>query len=137
MKKILALTIILISFGGSAFAAGYTPGQVTNSGAALYGGDSDTHAQGATNPLVRLSTNVSALLNIPDPAGTPPKVASYVLVTKHYSGSKLFGTASDSTNIYFLQGESGKVLTATMAGPAGTNKTNDTAFPVGSGWTAY
>lgn len=140
MKKIFALTLILLSFAGSASAAALGANTVSNSGAAIYGGDSAANALAAVNPLVRMSTNVSGVVNIPSPSGTPPKVGSYVIVTKHFNGSKLFGTASDSTNIYYRQSTSGYVLTNGAGGAvtdSGTG-TNDAAnFPIGSGWTAY
>ena len=134
MKKILALTLILFSFAGSAYAAALSEGTPSNSGAAIYGGDSANNALNATNPLVRMSTGVMGVFNIPDAVGTPPKINSYVIVTKHTNGNKIFGTASDSTNIYYKQSTSGTALTSALAGTGDTDATN---FPIGSGWTAY
>ena len=99
MKKILALTLIALSFSSSAFAAALTTHTLTpNAGMAIRGGTTATEASNAANPLVRLSTGVYAVVNFVAAANLS---TSYAIFTKHYKGSKIFGTANDSTNIYW------------------------------------
>lgn len=122
MKKIIALTALMI-MSASTFAVAantdYTRGDVSNAGVAMYGGETDTIAQGSTSPLFKLSTGVSVVINADD-AGV-----GYALFTKHLKGTKIFATAYDSTAISFLT-EIPKVLDAT------TTESN-TAVP--TGWT--
>ena len=88
----------------------------------------------ATNPLVRFSTGVMGIVNFTAAANLS---SSYAIGSKHFKGSKVFGTANDSTNIYW------KASPATSATPyftttefgTSTAATNDN-FGV-AGWTAY
>ena len=132
MKKILAFGLVALSFSTSAFATALNTNTLPgNAGVAIYGGTIDTEAQNATNPLVRLSTGVWGVVNFTASAN---KSTSYAIATKHEKGSKIFGTANDSTNIYWKA--SPAVSTAPYmdvnAVGAGVDNTN-----FGAGWTAY
>lgn len=130
MKNILALTLILLSIAGSAFAADISSNGLIGStgvgGFAVYGGVDATAAGAATNPLVRMSTGVQGVVNFDATTHT-----SYAIGTKHVSGSKYFGTANDSTNVYWLQSAKGDLDPATF----GTGVDNSNF--AGGGWTAY
>ena len=133
MKKILALTLLLLSFAVSAFSANSTVTGLVTAGAAIYGGADATTAGNATNALARFSTNVVGVIN--ESADVAAKTAvSYALITKHTSGSKMFGTSNDATNIYWKALAGGTVLTSALAGTA-PDATNFSV--VGSGWTSY
>lgn len=136
MKNVLVLTMLLLSFAGSAFADGTAVstnqliGDATagTGGMAVYGGVDATSAALATaNPLVRMSTGVQAVVNF-----TAATHLSYALITKHVSGSKYFGTANDSTNIYWKQDVKGN-LDPAKAG-SGVDNSN---FTTAGAWTAY
>jgi hypothetical protein len=134
MNKIIVLTMLLLSFAGSAFASAITTNQlIGNAGAgtgglAVYGGvDAASAALITANPLVRMSTGVQAVVNF-----VAATHLSYALITKHVSGSKYFGTANDSTNIYWKQDVKGN-LDITKAG-AGVDNSN---FTTAGAWTAY
>jgi hypothetical protein len=96
MKKIFAIAAVALFFSaGSCFAAVLDDGgDVTaNPGLQLYGG-----VAGASNPGVligKLSKGVKC--------GATYGTLSYALTTKHDSGTKGYGTANDSTAIYFLE----------------------------------
>jgi hypothetical protein len=132
MKKVLALVLLLLSVAGYSFAADIASGDLIGDatagtgGLALYGGVDSTAANDATNPLVRMSTGVQAQVNFDSATHN-----SYALITKHVSGSKYFGTANDSTNIYWWQSTKGN-LDNSIAG-SGTDNENFAA----EGWTAY
>ncbi len=127
MKKILALTSLLLTFAGSAFAASDLATHVpSDSGAAIYGGSTSTIAQNATNPVVKLSTGVKAIVNF-DTA----QPITYSLTTKHSKGSKIFGTANDSTAIYWFPKPAGDLV----VGDVGAQ--SDNAAYTGGGWTTY
>ncbi len=125
MKRILAITFILSSMSTLALAAPLASGTVTGTGVAIYGGVDAASALNATNGLVRTSTGVRAIVN------TDTGHTEYALGTKHDTGNKIFGTANDSTNIYWFQSIAGNTLGANFG--TGTNKDN---FG-GAGWTAY
>ncbi len=133
MKRIIVLSLLLLSFASSAFAGVLATNTATAPGLAVYGGDSATNAGAATNPLVRLSTGVRGLVNF-GATGTPAVVTSYALATKHDTGSKIFGTANDSTNIYWKQATAKIALQATGATVAALT---DNANFDDTGWTAY
>jgi hypothetical protein len=130
-KSVIFITLLLLSFAGSAFAAAVvlaknavTPSGVTG----VYGGVDATSAGLAPTALVRFSTGVSGLVNYE--SATLGKSIEYQIETKHITGSKIFGTASDSTAIYWNQSAAG-VLTN-----AKSTATNNANF-VGNGWTSY
>lgn len=128
MKKILVFGLVALSFSSSAFAGALATNSVTPlPGLAVYGGTTPDEAAAATNPLVRMSTGVSGLVNFGGNNNTSP---SYVIATKHFKGSKVFATANDSTNIYW-KASPANLLTA---GEVGTGTDNGN---FGTGWTAY
>ena len=131
MNKIIVLTLLLLSFAGSAFATEITSGLKIGDGTtglAVYGGVNIAAAQLATaNPLVRMSTGVMGQVNF-----TAATHLSYALITKHLSGSKYFGTANDATNIYWKQDAKGALDNA-KAG-SGIDSGN---FTTAGSWTAY
>lgn len=133
MKKIIVLTVLLLTFAGSAFAAGtaVTSHQVIGDGTTglgVYGGvDATAAALDTANPLVRMSTGVMGMVNYDSTTHT-----SYALITKHLSGSKYFGTANDATNIYWKQDAKGG-LDATKGG----SDIDSSNFTTAGSWTAY
>lgn len=132
MKKIIILTLVALSFSSSAFAATLASHTITSqAGQAVYGGTTQTEAQNATNPLVRFSTGVYGVVNF---TAANNLSSSYALFAKHYKGSKIFGTANDSTNIYWraeaAQAASPYILIANIP-----TQTDNSGF--GTGWTAY
>lgn len=131
MKKIQVLTLVLLAFAGSAFAAPLATHTPTTGGAkSVYGGNSPASALAATTPLIKFSTGVNGLVNFTASAGTS---TGYVVATKHTTGSKVFGTANDSTNIYWKQSPA-----ATLADTdIGAGTTTTTVFGAGLGWTSY
>ena len=132
MKKTIALTLIALSFTTSAFAAALTSNTLpAASGLGVYGGTTAAEAAAATNPLVRMSTGVWGVVNF---VAANNLSASYAIFTKHYKGSKLFGTANDSTNIYWKASPAVKVAPYLAVADCGTG-TDNTNF--GAGWTAY
>ena len=132
MKKICLLSILILSFAGSAFGAAQTVssnakiGGTGTGGMAVTGGVDQTAANAASNPLVRMSTGVQGVVNF-----TAATHIEYAIGTKHVTGSKYFGTSNDSTNIYWLQSVKGDLVPGTFG--TGTNNSNFTS----AGWTAY
>lgn len=117
MKKTTILAALLIaSFSVSAYAADLASGSVSSAGVSIYGGATAAAAQGATSPLGKLSTGVRLGVNF--------SPTSYALLSKHDKGSKIMGTANDSTAIYYIESPQG-ALTATPSQP------NNTAFATG------
>lgn len=122
MKKTLMVTALLLAVSGSAYAGDIATGGVSAAGAAIYGGSDSTVAQAATNPIVKLSTGVKG--------GAAYNSVAYALFTKHEKGSKIFGTANDSTSVYWKADPAGALVTGDVGSTSGT-----TAFA--SGWTTY
>jgi hypothetical protein len=124
MKKIITMSAVILAFASSAFAGvALTTNTVSSAGAAIYGGSDATVAANATSPIVKLSTGVSGSAAF--------NTAAYSLFTKHFKGSKVFGTANDSTSIYW-KASPAAVLGATTGDTSATS--GNTAF---SGWTTY
>lgn len=131
MKKIFILTALLLSFAASSFAADlatHTP--TTAGGLSIFGGNSAAAALAASTPLVKFSTGVRGLVNFTASAGAS---TGYVIATKHSTGSKVFGTANDSTAIYWRQSPAADLAAADVI--SGT--TTATVFGSQTGWTAY
>jgi len=131
MKKILALTLLLLSITGSAFASSVATNTLIGSagvgGMSVTGGVDQTAADNASNPLVRLSTGVQGVVNFDTSTHL-----EYAIGTKHVSGSKYFGTSNDSTNIYWLQSVKGDLAPGTFG-----SVSNNSNFASSAGWTAY
>lgn len=96
MKKIAALIAIIGIFSsGSAFATALTTGQtVTNdTGPTIYAGATAAASTAANAPVIgRLSKGVHI--------GVAFDTAHYALTTKHLTGTKMYGTAYNSTSIF-------------------------------------
>jgi hypothetical protein len=118
MKKILLVTALLVAISSSAFATGLGSGTVSAEGATIYGSTT------APTPIAKLSTGVAG--------GVTYNTAAYAIYTKHTKGSKVFGTAADSTSIYWKASANGILATTDFDT---TNSLNATAFA--SGWTTY
>jgi hypothetical protein len=125
MKKVLALTLLSLSFASSyAFAGATVAGTVLDTGglagpaSSIYGGNSQANATAAANPLVKLSSKVSATLNYESASKAIGQSSSYAIGTKHVDGSKIFGTANNSTTIFFKQNASGTTLANANFGTA-------------------
>lgn len=127
MKKIIVMTVVLLLSVSSVFAAELASNTPTSAGVAIYGGDSAANALAAVNPLVRLSTGVSAI-SVYDANG-----GAYALGTKHLKGSKIFATANDSTKLYWKTGTANQIL---AAGDIGTTSSDSGVSGV-SGMTPY
>ncbi|MBJ6799263.1 hypothetical protein [Geomonas propionica] len=139
MKKVLALTLLSLSFASSYAFAGagvagtaMATGAVSNPAVSIYGGNSQQNAQDAKSPLIKLSSKVSATINYDETGKAVGTSSAYAIGTKHVDGSKIFGTAWNSTTIFFKQNASGTALTNANFGSANDN----TNFGV-AGWTAY
>lgn len=133
MKKILALTLLLGSFAGSALA---TSDMTTNApspeGVSIFGGIDTATAGAAANPLIKLSNKVSGIVNWTS-AGTPATSPGYAIGTKHNAGTKYFGTANDSTTIFWKLDAAGAGINGAKFGTAASNNNFDAAGK----WTAY
>ncbi|SRR6266702_4205331 len=104
MKKIMILTSLLLSFAGTAFATALDTNVLTaeTGGVGIFGGSTAANALAATGPLIRLSNKVVGLVNFDKSGqGTTGTSTGYSIFTKHYGGSKLFGTGFDTTNMYY------------------------------------
>lgn len=125
MKKIISCLLLSAVFAASAFAAPttYTKNAVSAEGAQFFGGVDDAAAKIASTPLIKFSTGVAGLVNY---NGT----IEYMIMTKHTNGSKIFGTANDTTSIFWTQEAKG-ILTNTKS--IGTNAEN---FTAANKWTA-
>jgi hypothetical protein len=123
MKKSLIVTTLLLAFASSAFAAGtdMASGSLAGEGAAIYGGSDTTVAAAATTPIVKLSTGVNGVAYY--------NTVAYAISTKHSKGSKVFGTANDSTSIFWKASPAAAMLAADGGSTSGNANFN--------GWTTY
>ena len=127
MKKILALALLLtfavcnVSFAdGTGLAADAI---TTNTGSMIYGGNDAADAARSDAVLLgKMSKGVHFRCNFDATDGL-----GYAAATKHTSGSKAYGTAHDSTAIYFQD-----IGTADIPSVTSTTPGND-AF--GTAWT--
>jgi hypothetical protein len=125
MKKIIVCSLLLSLFAATAQAGtALTSGQVTPAGVSVYGGVNAAAAAAAPSPLIKFSTGVSGLVNFANNTG-------YMLMTKHVSGSKIFGTANDSTSIFWTQAGTGILTNAKSIAPSSLN------FTAANAWTSY
>ena len=127
MKKVLILTLLLLSFAGTAFAL--DAGVATGAGVAVYGGVDSTAAGNAPTALIRFSTGVNGVVNF-----VADDHDHYAIGTKHTSGSKIFATTDDATNIYWKQAATGALATN---GIGTSTETASSALFIGNGWTSY
>jgi hypothetical protein len=127
MKKILALTIVISLFiCGTSFAALTALGDdavTAVAGSSIYGGVDAADAIGAGKVLLGKMSKGVYFVGALDTA--VPNGQTYAIATKHGSGSKAYGSASDSTAISFKD---------TGSAALGTLGDNDSgAFA--AGWT--
>ncbi|WP_027714749.1 hypothetical protein [Desulfuromonas sp. TF] len=123
MKKIsiLAVLFVFIACNVSFAAALASGGTTTTTGLQVFGGvDADDAAGSSSVLLGKMSKGVYF--------GAAYTTGGYACATKHTSGSKAYGTAHDSTAIYFQ--DIGTAALSTVTPSAASN----TAF--GSAWTA-
>ena len=117
MKRIFSALFLVISCSGAASAAtAFATNVATLPGTAVYGGTTSTLAGTSVNPIVKLSTGSRAVVNF-DTANP----LSYAIIVKHDNGSKGFGSANDSTNMYWTTIPSKTQLTGALAGTASDN----------------
>lgn len=115
MKKILfAAAIVSLLAPSFAFAASATPAP----GAQVTGTRTNNNPQ----PLGQLSNNVTLTVNYSS--------SSYAVATKHLNGTKIYGTSSGDTKIFFKDGTAGTALLNTDLGTA----SDSGAFT--SGWSS-
>jgi hypothetical protein len=132
MKKTIVLTLVALSFGTSAFAAALATNTLPSAaGIGIYGGTTAAEAAAASNPLAKMSTGVWGVVNFTAAANLS---SSYALFTKHTKGSKIFGTANDSTNIYWKASPAASAAPYLAVADCGTGDDNSN---FGNGWTAY
>lgn len=95
MKKIVVLSMLfLLAISGSAFAAALAAGADSAEGLSIFGGVDAADAAATSSVLLgKLSKGVIFQHN--------SEVTGYAIITKHTSGTKLYGTAHDSTAIRF------------------------------------
>jgi hypothetical protein len=132
MKKIIASTLLLLSFSGTAFAATLATNTPSAQSLSIFGGIDTATAQAAANPLIKLSNKVSGIVNFTT-GGSPLTSPGYAIGTKHNSGTKYFGTANDSTTIYWKLDAAGVDIDGTKFGTAANNNN----FSAAGKWTAY
>ena len=129
MKKIALLTALFALAANSAFAGALATHVATTGGAiSIKGGASAAEAAAAPTPLVKTSTKVNGMVDFSDNVG-------YLIVTKHDTGSKAFGTCNSVNNIYWKQLASGTLDPALLTGIT-SGSYAATSF-VGNGWTSY
>ncbi len=96
MKKIFLLfTLLMFAAGGSCFAAALSTDTITSAtGLQVYGGVDAADAAGTTSVLLgKMSKGVNFRCNY--------STTGYAAATKHSNGTKAYGSAYDSTAIYF------------------------------------
>lgn len=103
MKKIMLISVLVLALGlmaGPGFAESLINHTLTT--------DS---IQNATNPRcdVALSKNVS-FIYVPD-STTAADAQSYAIGSRHFSGNKAYGTASDTTLIFWTAMTTGDIST--------------------------
>ncbi|AJY71625.1 hypothetical protein RW64_19780 [Geobacter sulfurreducens] len=101
MKKI----VILMAFGalalaGTAFAGDISSGNVSGEAVELKG----KKTGGSAQTIGKLSTGVKLGVNYDN--------TSYAFITKHKSGTKLYGSAAGDTKLYVQEGTTGDLTTA-------------------------
>ncbi|MCE1226598.1 MAG: hypothetical protein LWW87_08960 [Geobacteraceae bacterium] len=132
MKKIIFLALVILAYSSVSFAAALATNTLPgNAGLAIYGGTTAAEATNATNPLARMSTGVWGVVNFTAAANLS---SSYAIFTKHTKGSKIFGTANDSTNVYWKASPAAAAAPYLAVGDCGTVDSNANFT---AGWTAY
>jgi len=132
MKKIVLASLLLLSFAGSASAAAIATNTPSSQGISIFGGIDATTAANAANPLIKLSSKVTGIVNYTT-NGTPLVSPGYAIGTKHNAGTKYFGTSNTSTSIFWKLDAAGADIDATKFGSDATNNN----FSAAGSWTAY
>lgn len=139
MKKVLLISLVILSFAGSAFAAALVTGTpTTGAGMSVRGGADAAAAAAAPTPLIKFSTGVHGMVNFV--ADAAAKTSTYYLVgTRHISGSKNFATSNVKTNIYWKQASKLTATNTISVAMVAEIKTvaDDSTFAPGEGWTSY
>lgn len=123
MKKIFIFLSLVLLVASQASAAALAAKAITPLNTSVFGGVIGAAATAPT-ALVKFSTGVQGLVNF---SGN----TDYMLMVKHQTGSKIFGTAYNSTSIYWTQAGQG-ALTATKAIATDVNN-----FTAANAWTSY
>jgi hypothetical protein len=123
MKRTLLLSLLLVAFAATVQAAQLANNDVNTDGTSLFGGVNQTAAEASPTPIIKFSTKVNGLIN-----GT---TSGYMIMTKHQTGSKAFGTASDSTSIFWRQEAAAKLVNTYSISTSSSN------FTAANAWTAY
>jgi hypothetical protein len=115
MKKILVFTALSLLVASQAFAAATLTLALTSTGLTVYGAKTAASQSGGvpaagTSVIGKTSTGVGVGMIVDATAGT-----GYSVETQHKSGSKAFGTASDSTSMYSKDIVAGTVDTTTLS----------------------
>jgi uncharacterized protein YcnI len=122
MKKIVTLSMLfLMALSGQAFAEALADDTATTTdGLQIYGGVDAADAAANTSVLLgKMSKGVNFKHN--------SATTGFAAATKHISGSKTYGTAHNSTAIYFQDVGTGGAI------PALSDANNDSFG--GGGWT--
>lgn len=116
MKKIFALMALgSIVVTSAAYAADISSGSVSNEAIELKG----QKGTGGAQTIGKLSTGVKLGVNYDN--------TSYAFITKHKSGTKLYGSAAGDTKLYVQEGTTGDLTTA----PSNSDSTD-----FQSGWSS-
>ena len=128
MKKILAIVAVLSLSSTAAYAINNLTWTAPTSGAFTLGGV----ATGTASLVVKPSANVYMAYQ---GGATPTAGTTYSLGTFHTSGSKLFGSSSVETNIFYY--DKGVAIGAsTTVTPAIPTPTSIATGAFAAGWTA-
>lgn len=142
MKKIICLSLVILSTAATAFAATdlATHTATTTAAAAIRGGADQGTANAAPTPLIQLSTGVHALVNFSEIASGSKTSAGYVIAARHATGSKNFATSNALPNVYWKQASkviSTNSVTTALAAEVDSSDNAATVFAAGNGWTSY
>lgn len=118
MKKIMLISVLVLSLGlmaGPVFAD-----------ATINHTDTTGSIQSGTNPRcdIALSKNVSFIYDVD--VATAASGQSYAIGSRHFSGNKAYGTASDTTLIFWTSMTTGDISTSEI-------DASDSSF--NDGWT--
>lgn len=141
MKKIICLSLVILSTAATAFAADLaTHTATTTAAAAIRGGADQATALAAPTPLIQLSTGVHALVNFSEIASGSKTSAGYVIAARHATGSKNFATSNALPNVYWKQASkvtSTNSVTTALGAEVDASDSAATVFAAGNGWTSY
>ena len=118
MKKIMLISVLVLALGLMA-GPGFAASLINHT-------DTTGQIESGTNPRcdIALSKNVS-FIYVPDVEASA-SAQTYAIGSRHFSGNKAYGTASDTTLIYWTAMTTGDVSTTQISQPNSTFNT---------GWT--